>query len=200
MKIGSNLSGFGSRYQSLRYQEKSSLVDELVEISGYHRKTSVRLSRQRWNAMGTWRLNQFSGRSCCKSAQPGPIDWWIWHEKQVVSSVAAAARAMSRAVVDAQQCARSMAGRILSGAGLKWMWWPTAPAEWRALSYNSWCLQIWPVAGANTYRCILLTTEALRINIYYTGVDPLELRHLTESYWFPIYLKRGETIEQQRAD
>lgn len=109
VKIGSIASGAGSRYQSLRYQEKSSLVDELVEISGYHRKTALRLSRQRLNAMGNWRLNQFSGRSYCNSAQPGPIDCWIWHEKQVVSSVDTAARALSRAVVDAQQCARSMA-------------------------------------------------------------------------------------------
>ena len=150
--------------------------------------------------MGTWRLNQLSGRSCCKSAQPRPIDCCIRHEKQMVSSVDAAASALSRAVVDAQQCARSMAGRVLSGAGLKWKWWPTAAAGWRVLSYGPWCLQIWPVAEANAYRCILLNTEALRINIYYTGVDPAELRHLTEPCWFPIYLKRGETIAQQRAD
>ena len=154
VKIGSNASGAGSRYQSLRYQEKSSLVDELVEISGYHRKTAVRLSRQRWNAMGTWRLNQFSGRSCCKSAQPGPIDWWIWHEKQVVSSVDAAARALSRAVVDAQQCARSMAGRVLSGAGLKWRGGQLRPPNGGpflmvlgAYRYDQWLEQIHTAAS-----------------------------------------------------
>ncbi|MEX0587650.1 MAG: transposase family protein, partial [Cyanobium sp.] len=35
-----------SRYQALSYQEKSALVDELVEISGYHRKSVLRLLRQ----------------------------------------------------------------------------------------------------------------------------------------------------------
>ena len=35
-----------SRYQSLSYQEKGALVDELVELSGYHRKSVLRLLRQ----------------------------------------------------------------------------------------------------------------------------------------------------------
>jgi len=35
-----------SRYQSLSYQEKGDLVDELVELSGYHRKSVLRLLRQ----------------------------------------------------------------------------------------------------------------------------------------------------------
>ena len=35
-----------SRYQLLSYQEKGALVDELVELSGYHRKSVLRLLRQ----------------------------------------------------------------------------------------------------------------------------------------------------------
>ncbi|MEI7667018.1 MAG: hypothetical protein WCI65_13310 [Synechococcaceae cyanobacterium ELA263] len=35
-----------SRYKSLSYQEKGALVDELVELSGYHRKSVLRLLRQ----------------------------------------------------------------------------------------------------------------------------------------------------------
>ena len=35
-----------SRYQSLSYQEKGALVDELVELSGYHRKSVLRLLHQ----------------------------------------------------------------------------------------------------------------------------------------------------------
>ncbi|WP_432785222.1 hypothetical protein AAJV73_00730 [Cyanobium sp. BSA11S] len=35
-----------SRYQSLGYREKGALVDELVELSGYHRKSVLRLLRQ----------------------------------------------------------------------------------------------------------------------------------------------------------
>lgn len=35
-----------SRYQALSYQGKTELVDELVEISGYHRKSVLRLLRQ----------------------------------------------------------------------------------------------------------------------------------------------------------
>lgn len=35
-----------SRYQALGYREKGALVDELVELSGYHRKSVLRLLRQ----------------------------------------------------------------------------------------------------------------------------------------------------------
>lgn len=35
-----------SRYQALSYQEKAALVDELVELSGYHSKSVLRLLRQ----------------------------------------------------------------------------------------------------------------------------------------------------------
>ena len=35
-----------SRYQLLSYQEKGALVDELVELSGYHRKSVLWLLRQ----------------------------------------------------------------------------------------------------------------------------------------------------------
>lgn len=35
-----------SRYPALSYQEKGALVDELVELSGLHRKTVLRLLRQ----------------------------------------------------------------------------------------------------------------------------------------------------------
>lgn len=35
-----------SRYQLLSYQERGALVDVLVELSGYHRKSVLRLLRQ----------------------------------------------------------------------------------------------------------------------------------------------------------
>ena len=35
-----------SRYPALSYQEKGALVDELVELSGFHRKSVLRLLRQ----------------------------------------------------------------------------------------------------------------------------------------------------------
>jgi len=35
-----------SRYPTLSYQEKGALVDELVELSGFHRKSVLRLLRQ----------------------------------------------------------------------------------------------------------------------------------------------------------
>ena len=41
-----------SRYQSLSYQEKGALVDELVELSGYHRKSVLRLLRQQPAVLG----------------------------------------------------------------------------------------------------------------------------------------------------